>query len=87
MVEMEIKFLIKHISEASVRAEAITRIMHYVPCVLHCKNRCSLKILEMLLVEGLSNAQAGNIVLCSEDDTIKKRESRYIEKVEEIINT
>ena len=78
VVEMEMEFLIKHISKASIRAEIITRIMRYVPCVLHCKNRCGLKILGMLLVEGLSNTQARNIVLCSEDDTIKKREDRYI---------
>ena len=60
--------------------------MRYVPCVLHFENRCGLKIMEMLLVKGLSNAQGGKIVLCPEDDTVMKRENRYIKKVEDVIN-
>ena len=58
--EQEMDELIKTISEESTRAEAMKRIMRYVPCILHYENRCGINFFDMLLIEGLSNAQGGN---------------------------
>ena len=71
--EQNMDKLVKQISENDTRASVIERIMQYVPCILHLENRVAIKILTMLLIEGLSNTAAGSIDICSEE-TIKQRE-------------
>ena len=55
--EKEMVELIEQLSHTKTCAKAIGQIMKYVPCVMHCKNCMTLKIITMLLEEGLSCAQ------------------------------
>ena len=84
--EAEMDELIQFIGEESTRSEVMSRILRYVPCILHCENRCGIKIFETLLMEGLSNAQ-GELLPDHSDDTIGKRETTYIASVETHLNT
>ena len=70
--------LISHISKAETRANAIKKIILYLPCVIHLENHVLIKILTMLLTEGLSNATEGRIEECNKD-TIKKRDNYILE--------
>ena len=74
LAEKEMSVLIKQISQAETRVQAMDHIMKYVPCVLHCENRMGLKILTVLLEEGLSLAQGNLFLPGSEGTTIKERE-------------
>lgn len=56
--------LLAQISQSATRAEAIERIMAFVLCIMHCKNCVRLKILTMILIEGLSNFQGKKFIIC-----------------------
>ena len=77
--------LVKQIGENDTRTAVMEKIMQYVPCVLHLENRVALKILTMLLIEGISNAAAGNITSCNED-TIKQREISFLQKSSNLVS-
>ena len=46
--ESEMRELLKCIDEDGTRADMMKRIMRYVPCVMHCENRCGIKIREII---------------------------------------
>ena len=54
--------LITQISECNNRADVIQRVITVVPCILHAENRVGLKIPTIILIEGLSNFQGGNLM-------------------------
>ena len=83
--ENEMRQLIEQIQNTDTRAEAMERIIQYVPCIMHCENRISIKILTMLLIEGLSNSQGNKLGYCPQLSR-KKREDIYIEKVNKIVS-
>lgn len=86
--ERKMRELIEFIDEEGNRADVMNRIMRYVPCVMHCENRCGIKINEMLLAEGLSNSQ-GDLITINESnnlDTINKRENAFVDKVQKYLN-
>jgi hypothetical protein len=58
---LEMEWLHKEISDAiahgnKAKVNALFTLLDTVPCILHMENRCGLKIITMLLIEGLSNA-------------------------------
>ena len=55
--EASMELLIGQITEGRNCEESMERIMIFVPCIMHCENRVGIKILTMLLIEGLSNYQ------------------------------
>ena len=57
LAEQKMNQLIDQISQSSTREQAMERIMHFIPCIMHCENRVCIKILTMILIEGLSNYQ------------------------------
>jgi hypothetical protein len=62
----------------------VLNLMECVPCILHMENNCGLKVLQMLLGEGLKNAaKERTFVNCG---TKKQRIEAYVDKVEEISN-
>ena len=78
--------LIEQISHSETQTAAMIQIMRYIPCIMHCENHVEIKMLTMLLIEGLSNAQ-GNLLVCEEAGTsLKDREEAYVERVNKIIN-
>ena len=79
--------LIGQISEAKTREEAMKRIMTFVPCIMHCESRVGIKLLTMILIEGLSNYQGAKFPEVSEMRSKVEREATYISKVENIVST
>ena len=86
--------LIEQLSHTQTRAKEIEKIMKYVPCVMHCENCMSLKIITMLLEKDLLYAQgdvAGVWLQKSQlrnggrSTTIKQIEDEYIKAVDEEI--
>ena len=55
--EATIARLAKEIAHGEVKEGAYFLLMHTLPCVLHMENRNGLKLLTMVLIEGLSNAK------------------------------
>lgn len=64
--------------------EALFLLLDAVPCILHMENRVGLKIIKMLLVEGLGNAMEGKIMAAG--DGVLARVATFFDKVEEIAN-
>ena len=86
--EAEMSELIEFIDEEGMRSDIMKHMLRYVPCVMHCENRCGIKIKEMLLVEGISNAQ-GDLISIDENgehDTVSKQENAYINNVQKYLN-
>ena len=57
IAEKDMDDLLKVISEASTRKEAMAQIMLFVPCIMHCENCIGIKIMTMLFIQGLLNYQ------------------------------
>ncbi|KAL7580367.1 hypothetical protein ACA910_004395 [Epithemia clementina (nom. ined.)] len=71
-----------NVEENRQRAEkAILLIMKTVPCILHAENRIGIKIMTMLLIEGLSNALKG--ATCGE----KAASDEFVSGIEQLVNT
>ena len=88
--EHDMKTLIEQIDYNKIRKDAIIWIMAFIPCILHImETRVRLKILTMILVEGLSSAQGDRLNLdeyrsCT---SYSQREELYVTKVQDVINT
>eukprot|EP00978_Attheya_sp_CCMP212_P031770 scaffold121323_cov32-Attheya_sp.AAC.3 len=52
----------KQSEHGTVEDSALFLVMQSIPCILHCSNRVNLKILTMLLMDGLSYAKKGKII-------------------------
>lgn len=65
--------------------ERFLNLLECVPCILHMENRCGIKILFMLLVEGLNNA--GAQVTFKEISLKVDRIMKFKELVETLVNT
>eukprot|EP00978_Attheya_sp_CCMP212_P018996 scaffold52668_cov71-Attheya_sp.AAC.2 len=59
--------------------------MQSIPCKLHCANRVNLKILTVLLCEGLSNAKRGNVL--SQFPSEGRRIDEFLLGIKRIVNT
>ena len=81
--EEEMTRLVGQLNQAETRADAMEKIMQYVPCILHAENRIGIKIFTMFLQEALSNAQGDLINMgWDENSNLKQREQMFIEYVE-----
>ena len=86
LAEQKMTQLLDQISQASTREQAIDKIIKFVPCIMHCENRVCIKVLTMILIEGLNNHQAGNFDGL-EEQSMKEREENYIKKVEKVVRS
>ena len=87
-IEEEMTELVDHIGSNDERKNVMVKIMAYIPCIMHCETRVCIKVLTLLLIEGLSSAQGGRLdgeeyLNCTD----KEREAIFLSKVEHIINT
>ena len=55
--EESMEKMIGQIIEENTCVQAMQHIIMFVMCIMHCKSRVGIKILTMLLIEGLSNYQ------------------------------
>jgi hypothetical protein len=77
--------LSKEIAHGEVKEGAYFLLMQTLPCVLHMENRNGIKILTMVLIEGLSNAKKK--LLYMDTSAEGTRVSRFISDIESLINT
>jgi hypothetical protein len=84
--EFRVQSLLDEVKHSEGVGLALFLVMQAVPCILHCENRVAIKILTMLLIEGFSNAQAGNIMR-QYGNSKKNRCKHYIDMVQRIMNT
>ena len=82
IAEKDMNDLIKLISEASMHKDTMTRIMLFIPCIMHCKNRIDIKKFTMLLIQGLMNFQGARFHDLEEITSQKKREEMFLSMVE-----
>jgi hypothetical protein len=82
--EDRIRKNIRAINHMTEDEGALFLLMQAVPCLLHMENRCGLKLLTMLLIEGLDSAISGD--LYTEVRSEQKRIDRFIEDIETIVN-
>lgn len=82
--EATIERLSKEIAHGEVKEGAYFLLMSTLPCVLHMENRNGIKILSMLLVEGLSNAKKQ--LIYTNVNAEGSRVTQFIAHVENIIN-
>ncbi len=59
--ENRVRRNIRAINHMTEDEGALFLLMQAVPCLLHMENRCGLKLLTMLLIEGLDSAISGDI--------------------------
>jgi hypothetical protein len=57
--EAKIRLLLTELAHGTPSEGAMFLLIQAIPCILHMENRIGIKILTMLVIEGLSNAKAG----------------------------
>lgn len=82
--EATIARLSKEISHGEVKEGAYFVLMSTLPCVLHMENRNGIKILTMLLIEGLSNAKKRELYI--DVNAEGTRVTRFVSDMENLIN-
>lgn len=82
--EATIARLALEIAHGEVKEGAYFVLMHTLPCVLHMENRNGIKLLTMLLIEGLSNSKKR--LLFMDVNAEGQRVSRFVSDIENIIN-
>jgi len=83
--EYELRNLLKKIEHGTPQENALFLVMQSIPCILHCANRVNLKILTVLLCEGLSNAKKGKVL--SQFPSEGRRIDEFLLGIERIVNT
>jgi hypothetical protein len=82
--EQQSRNLLHKIKHGTPVENALFCMMQAVPCILHCSNRTNLKLLTVLLTEGLNYAKSKKIL--SEHAGQKKRVEAFLLAVETIVN-
>ena len=83
--EATVSRLGKEIAHGEVKEGAYFLLMHTLPCVLHMENRNGIKLLTMVLIEGLSNAKKKS--LYPNVNAEGTRVAQFVSDVEHLINT
>ena len=91
-----LKNLVEHESQLkkiSLRLEQCTPdegmcfvLLQWIPCILHMENRVGLKILTMLLSEGLEIAKEGKKHPLYMQSLVKEREEAFVKNIQNVIN-
>ena len=82
--EQQSRNLLHKIKYGTPVENALFCMMQAVPCILHCLNRTNLKLLTVLLTEGLNYAKSKKIL--SENAGPKKRVEAFLLAVETKVN-
>jgi hypothetical protein len=85
--EYKMRLLLDQVQHCEGTGLALFLVLQAVPCILHCENRVCLKILTMIISEGLSNAETGRILTNISCTSKKLRMEAFISELQRIINT
>ena len=83
--ESTIVRLTKEIAHGDAKEGAYFLLMNTLPCILHMENRNGIKLLTMIIIEGLSNAKKK--LIYSDVNAEGVRVSRFVSDLEDLINT
>ena len=76
----------KRLDHCTIKEGISFVMLQFVPCILHLETRCGLKIITMLLREGLANARGNKIESLKEVTSTVLREKTLMERIENVIN-
>jgi hypothetical protein len=82
--ELKTRDLIHQLKRSKPDENAFFTVINALPCILHCSNRVNLKLIQLLLSEGLSHAKRKNIL--NDIQAEGNRVDSFIQKVEDIFN-
>eukprot|EP00978_Attheya_sp_CCMP212_P025503 scaffold82158_cov38-Attheya_sp.AAC.1 len=82
--EQKTRDLLSQLKRSKPSENAFFTVINALPCILHCSNRCNLKLITLLLSEGLSHAKRKNILHAIKAEG--KRVDSFIQNVEHIFN-
>jgi hypothetical protein len=82
--ERQCRNLAQKIKHATPKENALFAMMQAIPCILHCSNRVNIKLLSVLLTDGLNNAKSKKIL--SEHAGLGKRIDNFLLGAETIVN-
>jgi len=82
--EAKIRLLLTELEHGSPSEGAMFLLIQAIPCILHMENRVGIKILTMLMIEGLSNAKKK--VLYTDIQAEGPRVAHFFRRVAAIVN-
>jgi hypothetical protein len=89
---LKMEYRYRQLKEGIARGEKMSNsacafsILDAVPCVLHMENRVGLKMLTLLLSDGLSHAKSGQLYGAEFPNNGTERVAKFVEDIEVIIN-
>jgi hypothetical protein len=84
LAEAKIRLLLTELSHGTPSEGAMFLLIQAIPCILHLENRIGIKILTMLVIEGLSNAKKG--LLYTHITAEGPRVKLFFERIADIVN-
>jgi hypothetical protein len=84
--ENSLEFLLGSISHIQTKDDALYYIKQAIPCILHLENRTLLKLLFLMLREGLANAQGKLLEQTRGITSMSEREAKFIEAISTVMN-
>jgi len=84
--ENSLEFLLGSISHIQTKDDALYYIKQAIPCILHLENRTLLKLLFLMLREGLANAQGKLLEQTRGITSMSEREAKFIEAISNVMN-
>ena len=82
--EAKIRLLLTELEHGSPSEGAMFLLIQAIPCILHMENRVGIKILTMLMIEGLSNAKRK--VLYTDIQAEGPRVAHFFRRIAAIVN-
>jgi hypothetical protein len=82
--EANVRLLLTELAHGTPSEGAMFLLIQAIPCILHMENRVGIKILTMLVIEGLSNAKAG--LLYPDIRAEGPRISHFFRSIADIVN-
>jgi hypothetical protein len=86
-VENEIRRFQDNLAHCSVKEDSLYASLYAIPCILHMENRCNLKAMTMMFIDGLSNAQGSLLPETVAIQSMASRENIFVGSVEEVMNS
>jgi hypothetical protein len=75
---------LKKVAHGTLEDHALFVVLYTIPCILHAENSMGIKLLTMLLIEGLDNCKKG--LLYPQINALGKKVEQYLLDVQTMIN-
>jgi hypothetical protein len=85
--ENEIRIFQANIAHLGDKEGSLYTSLYAIPCILHMENRCNLKAMTMLFIDGLSNAQGSLLPTTLEVQNMDTKETLFVGSIEDTMNS